>query len=56
MAQTGAVSDFPVKAFAIESPVSRNLDSFILFIQKELVPRRVNTLILRVDYHFASPR
>ena len=53
LAQTGAVSDFPVKAFAIESPVSRNLDSFILFIQKELVPRRVNTLILRVDYHYA---
>jgi hypothetical protein len=48
---TGSV--FPVRSFAIAAPVSSNLDSFIVFIQKELAPRKINVLILRVDYNYA---
>ena len=28
------------------------LDSFIIFIHQELAPRKINTLILRVDYNY----
>lgn len=42
----------PIRAFAIAAPSIANLDSFIVFIQKELAPRKVNTLILRVDFNY----
>lgn len=42
----------PIRGLAIAAPSPRQLDVFITFIQKELVPRRVNTLILRVDYKY----
>jgi len=42
----------PVRGFCIAAPPPRALDSFVTFINEELVPRRVNTLILRVDFNY----
>ena len=42
----------PVRAFAVALPTIQGLDSFNLFITKELATRHVNTLILRVDYRY----
>jgi N-acetyl-beta-hexosaminidase len=49
-AQNG--SDFPVRGLAVASPSPSSLDSFIVFINDVLAPRKINTLILRVDYRF----
>src|SRR5215213_9592458 len=51
-AQPKADSLFPVRGFAIAVPAPKLLDSFITFINQELAPRKVNTLILRVDYNY----
>ena len=51
-AQPKADSVFPVRGFAIAAPAPKLLDSFITFINQELAPRKVNTLILRVDYNY----
>jgi hypothetical protein len=45
-------SVMPVRAFCIGAPGPKSLDDFIGFIQKELAPRGVNHLILRVDYRY----
>lgn len=45
-------SIFPVRGLCIEAPAPKVLDSFITFIDKELAPRTLNTLILRVDYNY----
>src|SRR6266404_3301361 len=42
----------PVRGFCIPSPSANRVDEFIKFIEEELAPRSVNTLILRVDYNF----
>ncbi len=42
----------PVRGFAIAAPVEATLDSFLAFINDELAPRKVNTLILRIDYKY----
>src|SRR5262245_52663825 len=42
----------PVRGFAIAAPPASGVDSFVTFIEKELAPRKVNTLILRVDYAY----
>lgn len=42
----------PVRGFCIGAPGPRQVEPFIAFIDKELVPRHVNTLILRVDYGY----
>lgn len=42
----------PVRGFAIAAPRPTGVDSFVTFITKELAPRHVNILILRVDYHY----
>jgi hypothetical protein len=42
----------PVRGFCIAAPRPVQLDAFIAFIVKELAPRQVNTLILRVDYNY----
>src|SRR6267378_5573514 len=42
----------PVRGFCIPSPSGNRVDEFIKFIEEELAPRSVNTLILRVDYNF----
>src|SRR5947208_11537726 len=42
----------PVRGFCIAAPTASRLDEFLKFIEEELAPRSVNTLILRVDYGF----
>jgi hypothetical protein len=42
----------PVRGFCIAAPRPVDLDGFIAFIDAELAPRHVNTLILRVDYDY----
>jgi hypothetical protein len=42
----------PVRGFCIAAPRPAGLDPFITFIDKELAPRGVNTLVLRVDYNY----
>ncbi len=51
-AQTKLDSLLPVRGFSIAAPSVRNVDSFITFINKELAPRKVNTLLLRVDWNY----
>lgn len=42
----------PVRGFCIEAPRAKGLDRFLDFIDHELAPRQVNTLVLRVDYNY----
>jgi hypothetical protein len=41
-----------VRAFCIGAPKPAKLEPFIQFINDELAPRHVNTLILRVDFNY----
>ncbi len=47
-----SASSLPVRGFCIAAPLSKNVDEFVKFINEELAPRLVNTLILRVDYNY----
>jgi hypothetical protein len=51
-AQAPLDSLLPVRGLAIAAPTARNMDSFIVFINKELVPRKVNTMIIRIDFNY----
>lgn len=42
----------PVRGLCIGAPGPEGVDRFGKFIAEELAPRRVNTLILRVDYNY----
>jgi hypothetical protein len=46
----------PIRGLCIAAPRPARLDEFVRFIDEELVPRSVNTLVLRVDlnYKYAS--
>ncbi|MGZ8558659.1 MAG: family 20 glycosylhydrolase, partial [Chitinophagaceae bacterium] len=52
LAQNKLDSILPVRGFAIAAPPPYFVDSFTIFIEKELAPRQVNTLILRVDFNY----
>jgi hypothetical protein len=52
LGQTPLDSIFPTRGFCIAAPKPTGLDTFIRFINEELAPRGVNTLILRVDYNY----
>ncbi len=43
---------FPVRGLCIAAPGSAQVDRFVEFIQKDLAARKVNTLILRVDFNY----
>ena len=45
-------SILPVRGLAIAAPSPRNVDSFVVFINRELAPQHVNTLILRIDFRY----
>lgn len=51
-AQSKLDSIFPVRGLAIEAPAPNVADSFVTFIDKELAPTGLNTLILRVDFNY----
>ena len=42
----------PVRGFCIALPTPQYLDEFVNFINTELAPRQVNTLVLRVEYKY----
>ena len=42
----------PVRGFCIGGPDAAHLDEFVKFIDQELAPRNVNTLIVRIDYNY----
>jgi len=50
--QDNTGSLMPVRGFCIGAPRPAKLEPFLAFIEKELVPRQVNALILRVDYNY----
>jgi Glycosyl hydrolase family 20, catalytic domain len=50
--QTKLDSLLPVRGFCIDAPRQVGLDSFVQFIDHELVPRRVNTLVIQIEYHY----
>jgi hypothetical protein len=52
VAQSKLDSLLPVRGFCIAAPQPQHLTTFIKFIEEELKPRHVNTLILRVDYNY----
>src|SRR3954468_14020504 len=45
-------SVLPVRGFCIAAPHAPAFNEFLKFIKEELVPRQVNTLILRIDYNY----
>jgi hypothetical protein len=53
--QTGDLKSdaaFPVRGFCIAAPDADYVDEFIQFINTQLAPRTINTLILRVDFNY----
>jgi N-acetyl-beta-hexosaminidase len=52
VSQTPVDKTLPVRGFCIGAPNTSEIDAFAKFIAEELAPRRVNTLILRVDYNY----
>jgi Glycosyl hydrolase family 20, catalytic domain len=51
-AQEKLDSILPVRGFCIDIPRAAGLDSFVNFINEELAPRKVNTLLILVDYRY----
>ena len=43
---------FQVRGFCIGAPGPKGVDRFVKFINEELAPRGVNTLLLLVDYNY----
>ena len=52
LASAQASEPLPVRGLCIAAPKPSDLDLFVRFIQEELTPRHVNTLILRVDFNY----
>ena len=48
-----AQNAFEIKGFCISAPPSDKVEAFIDFIENELAPHGINTLVLRVDYNYA---
>jgi hypothetical protein len=46
-------SEFSVNGLCIAAPSKAKVDDFVGFIEKELAPGGINTLILRVDFNYA---
>ncbi len=42
----------PIRGFSISSPKSDGIDRFVKFIDEELGPKKVNALILRLEYNY----
>ncbi len=51
-AQNSSDNSLPIKGFCIGIPGDAEIDAFVKFIAEELAPRKVNTLILRIDYGY----
>ncbi|TDI65616.1 MAG: glycoside hydrolase [Bacteroidetes bacterium] len=42
----------PVRGICMAAPTSEGLDQFIDFVNDELVPRKLNTIVLRIGYRY----
>lgn len=51
-AQNQLDSLFPVRGLCIAAPKPTGVDAFVKFINNEFAPRKLNTLILRVDWNY----
>ncbi len=51
-AQNSIDSKMPVRGLCISAPESGGVDRFVKFINEELAAKKVNVLILRVDYNY----
>jgi hypothetical protein len=47
-----SAQDYPLRGFCIEAPQNDGVDAFVKFIHEELATRKINTLILRVDFNY----
>jgi hypothetical protein len=47
-----AKKPFEIKAFSIYSPLPNEVADFIAFIESDLAPNGINTVIIQVDYHY----
>jgi len=52
MLKVSAQDALPIRGFCIAAPDKEKLETFIKFIEEELAPRAVNTLVLRVDFNY----
>ena len=43
---------FQIKGFCIGAPSPKGVDRFMKFINEELAPRGVNTLLILIDYNY----
>ena len=50
--QTRLDSLLPVRGFCIDAPRPSGLDTFVRFINQELAPRNINTLVVQIEYHY----
>jgi N-acetyl-beta-hexosaminidase len=50
--QTSTETNLPVRGFCIGAPHSDRVDDFVKFVREELASRKVNALILRIDYNY----
>jgi hypothetical protein len=55
-AQAKTEPAFPIRGFCIAAPAVSGVDAFVKFISEELVPRKINVLILRVDFNYQYER
>ncbi len=51
--QTPLDTTFPVRGISLGAPSPDGLERFLTFVEEELAPMGVNTMILRVDYNYA---
>ena len=42
----------PVRGICLSKPDNDNIDRFIKFINEELVPKKVNTMVLMIHYNY----
>jgi len=45
-------SSLPIRGFCIAAPAPDGIEDFVAFINDELVPAGINTLVLRIDYRY----
>jgi len=50
--QSSQDEPLPVRGFSIAAPKPEGVNQFVTFIEEELAARRINVLILRVDYGY----
>ena len=51
-AQESATKTFQIKGLCVSAPNPKGVDRFVKFINEELGPRGINTLLVLVDYNY----